>query len=106
MPYAVLCLALWREGTFPRFWFWTVTLARAFATETQIAGVWMNLRDGLREAVRANLFLWLLAVAGIAVAFRNGRHAQGGVVVRYRVSFGSPSLRRPEAESSAATTSF
>ena len=36
LPYALLCLALLSAGTFGRFWFWTYTLARAFATKRSL----------------------------------------------------------------------
>ena len=33
LPYCLVCFALWRAGVFSRFWFWTFTLARAYATQ-------------------------------------------------------------------------
>lgn len=42
LPYAVTCLILWRAGVFSKFWFWTVSYARAYGSE-------LSLQEGLRE---------------------------------------------------------
>ena len=42
VPYALTCLILWRAGVFAKFWFWTVSYARAYGTE-------LSVRDGLHQ---------------------------------------------------------
>ena len=71
LPYAFLCLALWRAGTFPRFWFWTVTLARAYAAKVSLSDAVQLFSMGIASAVDVSVFLWALAALGIVVACRN-----------------------------------
>jgi len=68
LPFGVTCLWLWRCGVFPRFWFWTVTYARAHAallTPDAIARTWSDFIDHLGWN-----FSWCLwAAAGIFALF-------------------------------------
>ena len=66
LPYAVTCLVLLRAGVLQRFWFWTVSYARAYGSE-------LTARQGLSEfANRMELqkehagVIWLLIVFGMA----------------------------------------
>lgn len=66
LPYAVTCLVLWRAGVFAKFWFWTVSYARAYGSE-------QSAYKGLQQfANRVELqkehipFLFLLVVLGMA----------------------------------------
>ncbi len=65
-PIAFACLLLWRAGVFSKFWFWTVTYARAYEAES-------SLQDGLRAlGINTNRLLsdngplWFLAAVGLA----------------------------------------
>jgi len=65
-PYVLTCLILWRAGVFSKFWFWTVSYARAYASE-------LTAREGLRQfANRMELqkehigLIWFLIVFGLA----------------------------------------
>jgi hypothetical protein len=65
-PYALTCLILWRAGVFPKFWFWTVSYARAYGSE-------MIVMQGLHHfANRMELqkehlgVIWFLIVLGAA----------------------------------------
>ena len=71
LPYAVTCLILWRAGLFAKFWFWTVSYARAYGTE--IKPYDGTKFDGLHEfANRMELqkehigIIWFLIVFGMA----------------------------------------
>jgi 4-amino-4-deoxy-L-arabinose transferase-like glycosyltransferase len=66
LPYLLTCLVLWRAGVFQKFWFWTVSYARAYGSE-------LGLRDGLHQfANRMELqkehlgVIWALIVFGMA----------------------------------------
>lgn len=78
LPYALLCLALWRAGVFARFWFWTVTLARAYAGQLPVADRITYFARGFPGIVGPNLFLWLLAGCGVLAASRNPPFRRAG----------------------------
>ena len=67
-PFALTCVLLWRFGVFAKFWFWTVTYARHYVSETSIgegaAALWQTLSPILWESAG----LWILAAAGLAWA--------------------------------------
>jgi len=78
LPYALLCLALWRAGVLDRFWFWTVTLAEAFATQRTFETALTILKDALAQVILPNLFLWLAAFIGLGLAISlRGTRASG-----------------------------
>ena len=81
LPYALLCLALWRAGTFARFWFWTVTLTGAYATKVSFALSRAYFAVTFPYAVESNLFLWILAGAGLALACWNRSTRRAGLFV-------------------------
>jgi hypothetical protein len=68
LPYGLLCLALWKAGVFSRFWFWTVTLAQAFATQRSLADQYALFTGSLSRVLGPNIFLWLVSLLGIALA--------------------------------------
>ena len=68
LPYALLCLALLSARTFGRFWFWTYTLARAFATERSLPQQYEAFKYFAPTVVGPNLYLWILAGLGLLAA--------------------------------------
>jgi hypothetical protein len=70
LPYGLLCLALWRAGTFQRFWFWTVTLAQAFASGHPLSSQSKALGAAFPLVVQSTLALWILAALGLLVSLR------------------------------------
>jgi hypothetical protein len=71
VPYAVTCLILFRAGVFQKFWFWTVSYARAYGSEVKLFGGAPP--DGLHQfANRMELqkehfaFMWIFIVFGVA----------------------------------------
>lgn len=71
VPYAALCLALWRAGTFPRFWFWTNTLVQGYASQLPLDVRLEAFGQGIAMAAGAPLYLWLLSAVGLILAVRN-----------------------------------
>jgi hypothetical protein len=71
LPYAITCGILLRAGVFQKFWFWTVSYARAYGSEVRIFGGAPP--DGLHHfANRMELqkehfaYVWVLIVFGVA----------------------------------------
>lgn len=72
MPLAVTCLILWRAGTFPRFWFWTVTYAEAHTALMKASYMWHRLAMAADRGFERWLFL--LGFAGwLWLLFQKGR---------------------------------
>lgn len=87
LPYAVLCLDLALRGVFGGFWFWTVTYARQYASTIPVSGAWSSFVTALPYAVRWNLLLWILALAGLgALAFARGRRRTRVLVLGWLVA--------------------
>lgn len=66
LPYVVTCLILLRAGVFQRFWFWTVSYARAYGSElTAWQGLheFANRMELQKEHAGA---IWLLIILGMA----------------------------------------
>jgi hypothetical protein len=63
-PFGLTCLLLWRAGVFERFWFWTFTYARAYASEVSPAEGFRFFLAGFQPTVKQNPALWFLAGAG------------------------------------------
>lgn len=79
LPYAVLCLVLWRAGTFPRFWYWTVTLAQGFAAQLPLDLRFEYLTQGIAAASGDALGIWLLSALGIILALRKPGTRRAGL---------------------------
>lgn len=76
LPYAVTCVILLRAGVFQKFWFWTVSYARAYGSEIKLFGG--TRVDGLHQfANRMELqkehvqMMWFLIVFGMAAFLWN-----------------------------------
>jgi 4-amino-4-deoxy-L-arabinose transferase-like glycosyltransferase len=70
-PFALVCLIFWHIGVFDKFWFWTFTYAREYATTVPLSVApllfWVSFRAIVQEAV----LIWLLALLGLLmVIFR------------------------------------
>jgi hypothetical protein len=55
-------VVLWRSGVFERFWYWTVTLARAYTAQPGYPLHVLNLN--WRLVAQQNLSIWILAALG------------------------------------------
>lgn len=64
-PFALTCLFLWRAGVFEKFWFWTFTYARAYASEVTATEGLVYFAMAFLPILKQNIALWLLAAAGL-----------------------------------------
>jgi hypothetical protein len=65
LPYALVCLWLWRAGTFHNFWFWTVVYAQAYIEQKPLSMAPMMFWSHFTAIVGANWPLWALALVGV-----------------------------------------
>jgi len=87
LPYALLCLALWRAGTFDRFWFWTVTLAMAYAAKVSLRQELTYFVFNFPRVVDANFFLWLMSGIGLLLACWNPATRRAGMFIGTLLAF-------------------
>ena len=92
LPYALTCLILLRAGVFQKFWFWTVSYARAYGTEIKLFDG--TRLDGLHQfANRMELqkehlgLIWLLIVFGMAAFLWNDRLRRHAIFVVALLAF-------------------
>ena len=69
IPLVLTGLALWRAGVFDKFWFWTLTYAREYAQEMPLSKGIDLLSIFFPNVVGPNLALWILALAGLVLAW-------------------------------------
>jgi hypothetical protein len=72
LPFALTCLALARAGVFRNFWFWTLTYAREYSSETSLATGWQALRQSLQWVLHP-FPLWAIAEIGMVALFWDRR---------------------------------
>jgi hypothetical protein len=69
-PFTAICLLLWLTGDFPKFWFWTFTYARQYASQVSWdMGFWtfaLNFLPILKQSAP----LWILAGVGLFAIWR------------------------------------
>jgi len=65
-PFIVTCGLLWHAGVFEKFWFWTFTYARAYASEVSLAEGSERFAELFPPILKQNAALWILAAAGLA----------------------------------------
>jgi hypothetical protein len=68
-PFALTCLILWRAGIFHQFWFWTFDYARAYVSQVSLPEGMENFWSNFAPIVKPNLTIWLLAAAGLGLAW-------------------------------------
>lgn len=73
LPFAAACLVFWRMGIFRAFWFYTVTYARTYVSQSESAGVVDNFLLVLWRLIAAAPLLWLLVAIGIVSVARRKR---------------------------------
>jgi hypothetical protein len=69
LPFALTCLILWRAGVFRQFWFWTFDYARAYVSQVSLSEGMENFWYYFAPIVKPNLTVWLLAAAGLGLAW-------------------------------------
>ena len=76
LPFAGVCLALWRAGVFGNFWFWTFTYAQKYVTQVSWSDGINALGSELWRLAVPHWPLVLLALAGASLLWR-GRPVPG-----------------------------
>jgi hypothetical protein len=89
LPFTMICLYLAGAGVFPKFWFWTFSYARAYATTLTPAEGFVNFSDSLRDQSGFFAGFWILVAAGLIVALRknSGRPQLSFVLTLFFFSF-------------------
>jgi hypothetical protein len=64
LPLFATGLILWQEGVFPKFWFWTVNYAVAYASQIPLSRAPWVLIAGLQGTIRTTYPLWVLGGIG------------------------------------------
>jgi hypothetical protein len=65
LPFALMCLWLWRAGAFKQFWFWTFTYARAYVSQIPL---WIGLHifnTTISHIILSSPLFWILGLAGL-----------------------------------------
>jgi hypothetical protein len=75
LPYALICLILWRAGVFGTFWLWTWTYARVHALSWSVGGQ-LFLLNLLHHTIWPELLLEALSLAALAVVLAARRFSQ------------------------------
>ena len=70
IPYLLTCAALYRAGVFAKFWFWTVSYARQYATSTDVAQGLKYLREIVPDLFFGAPVVWCFAVIGLFALIR------------------------------------
>lgn len=70
LPYAITCRLVWRAGDFERFWFWTMQYGRAYVGEVTAGEALSHFARGAGTVTGPAAGIWLLALAGLALAIR------------------------------------
>jgi len=66
LPYLLTCVILWRAGVFPKFWFWTVSYARAYGSELTLSEGLTQFANRMVLQKENMLLVWLFIVFGMA----------------------------------------
>jgi hypothetical protein len=78
-PFVFVCFFFWRNGTFGKFWFWTFTYAREYATSVSLSDAWAAFNGQMRFILKESYPIWLLAIAGLFAVTIVKRYRQWAV---------------------------
>jgi 4-amino-4-deoxy-L-arabinose transferase-like glycosyltransferase len=79
LPYALTCLILLRAGVFQKFWFWTVSYARAYGSELT-ASKGLHQFANRMELQKEHLgLIWFLIVFGVVAMFWDSKLRRNAV---------------------------
>ncbi len=78
-PFVLVCFFFWRNGTFDKFWFWTFTYAREYATSVSLSDAWEIFNEQMRLILEESYPIWLLAIAGLFAVTIVKRYRQWAV---------------------------
>jgi hypothetical protein len=63
-PFVLVCFFFWRNGTFDKFWFWTFTYARGYATAVPLDRVWELFIWPAGTMIEEGFPIWFLSIIG------------------------------------------
>ena len=72
LPFLITCLLLTYAGVFNRFWFWTFSYARQYATNQSVSAGWLMFQFSALAIRQAAPGILLLALVGMVFAFSVG----------------------------------
>lgn len=70
VPFSATCIIFWLLGNFDKFWFWTFTYARQYASIISFSQGLSNLGPKLFDLIKSAPLLWVLAVISLPILFR------------------------------------
>jgi 4-amino-4-deoxy-L-arabinose transferase-like glycosyltransferase len=73
LPFALVCLVLYRSGVFPKFWFWTFSYAREYGAIQTLRDGWLEFSDTAPEVVLPAIGIWVLALVGLSAFLWNSK---------------------------------
>jgi hypothetical protein len=71
IPFALTCLVFYLLGVFDKFWFWTVSYALEYGTQTPVSQGLRLLVHNFSNVIGHFSLFWILAVAGAGFLFWN-----------------------------------
>ena len=72
IPFGLTCLYFWSIGAFDKFWFWTFTYARGYATSLPLSDIVIkHFQEQISEILSSCPLLWILAGAGLTALLWN-----------------------------------
>lgn len=73
LPFGITCLLLWRSGVFGKFWFWTVTYARAYGSLISFSQGVEIFVESIGRVIASGFGLWILAGLGVVACIWSGK---------------------------------
>jgi hypothetical protein len=74
LPFALICLLLWRFGLFRIFWFWKTVVTPRYASVMPLSVGLVNLKIRMTAVVASAILIWILSTLGLAALFSNTEH--------------------------------
>jgi len=65
LPFALTCLVLYASGVFDKFWFWTFSYARQYATSLSIQDGFQIFLQNTTAVIGSSALIWALAGVGL-----------------------------------------
>jgi len=64
IPFAIVCLWLWRAGVFGQFWFWTFTYGQSYVSQVPLLQGLKGFNSTIADILLSTWPFWVLAAAG------------------------------------------
>jgi len=78
VPFAITCVVLYRVGVFQKFWFWTFSYARSYATSVDFSHGLEYLRTNAAGVIIPTAPIWIIALVGITASLWNSNAEPSG----------------------------